>query len=64
LKRRGKTEGVVFDLRRSGTKWDTWDPQFDKTFPLKGIHPDGQLMPKSFVSRCGDRKPLKELKCA
>ena len=65
LKRRGKTEGIVFDLRRSN-KWDTsiWDPQLDETFPLKGIHPDGELMPKSFVSRCGDRKPLKDLKCA
>ena len=65
LKRRGKPEGIVFDLRRSG-KWDTsiWDPQFDETFPLKGVHPNGNLMPSSFVSRCGDRKPLKELKCA
>jgi S1-C subfamily serine protease len=65
MKRRGKTEGIVFDLRRSG-KWDTsiWDPQLDETFPLKGIHPDGELMPKSFMSRCGDRKPLKDLKCA
>jgi hypothetical protein len=51
LKRRGKTEGIVFDLRRSN-KWDTsvWDPQLDETFPLKGIHLDGELMPKSFVS--------------
>jgi S1-C subfamily serine protease len=65
LKRHGKPEGVVFDLHRTG-KWDTsvWDPQFDDTFPLKGIHPAGELMPSSFVSRCGDRKPLKDLKCA
>jgi S1-C subfamily serine protease len=65
LKRRGKPEGIVFDLRRTG-KWNTsiWDPQFDDTFPLKGVHPNGELMPSSFVTRCGDRKPLKELKCA
>jgi S1-C subfamily serine protease len=65
-KRRGKTEGVVFDLKRSGGKWDTsiWDPQGDETFPLKGVHPDGKLMPTSFVQRCGNRKPLKDLKCS
>jgi S1-C subfamily serine protease len=64
-KRRGKTEGIVFDRQRSGSKWDTsiWDPQGDDTFPLKGIHPDGKLMPSSFVQRCGNRKPLKDLKC-
>jgi S1-C subfamily serine protease len=66
LKRRGKAEGIVFDLRRTGSKWDTsiWDPQVDETFPLKGIHPDGKLMPTSFVERCGKHKPLKDLKCA
>jgi hypothetical protein len=65
-KRRGKTEGIVFDLQRSGSKWDTsvWDPQGDETFPLKGVHPDGKLMPSSFVPRCGNRKPVKDLKCA
>ena len=65
-KRRGKPEGVVFDLKRSGSKWDTsiWDPQGDETFPLKGVHPDGKLMPSSFVPRCGNRKPVKDLKCA
>jgi hypothetical protein len=64
LKRRGKREGIVFDLLRSG-KWDSsiWDPQLDDTFPLKGVHPNGELMPSSFVARCGDRKPLKDLKC-
>lgn len=65
-KRRGKTEGIVFDHQRSGSKWDAsvWDPQGDETFPLKGLHPDGKLMPSSFAKRCGDRKPLKDLKCA
>jgi len=65
LKRRGKPEGIVFDLRRSGSRWDTsvWDSQLDDTFALKGIHPDGKLMPSSFVPRCGTRKPLPDLKC-
>ena len=62
--RRGKLDGVVYDLRRVG-KWDTsvWDPQLDGTFPLKGIHPDGQLVPSSLVPRCGTGKPLPDLKC-
>jgi hypothetical protein len=63
-KRRGKLDGIVFDYRRSG-KWDTsvWDPQLDGTFSLKGIHPDGRLLPSSFVPRCGTGKPLPDLKC-
>jgi len=65
LKRRGKPEGIVFDLKRSGARWDTsvWDSQLDDTFALKGIHPDGKLMPSSFVPRCGTRKSLPDLKC-
>jgi hypothetical protein len=66
LKRRGKAEGIVFDLKRSGSRWDTsfWDSKLDDTFASKGIHPDGKLMPTSFVPRCGNHKPLKDLKCA
>ncbi len=65
LKRRGKPEGVIYDLQRSG-KWELsfWDEKLDGTFRLKGLHPDGELMPKSFVPRCGDRMPLPDLKCA
>jgi hypothetical protein len=65
LKRRGKREGIVFDQGRTG-KWNTsiWDPQLDDTFPLKGVHPNGELIPSSFLPRCGDRKPLRDLKCA
>jgi hypothetical protein len=65
LKRRGKPEGVVFDLRRSATRWDTsvWDSQLNDTFALKGMHPDGKLMPSSFVPRCGQQRPLPNLKC-
>jgi hypothetical protein len=28
------------------------------------VHPDGELMPKSLVPRCGDIRPLPDLKCA
>jgi S1-C subfamily serine protease len=64
-KRRGKPEGIIYDLRRSG-KWDLsfWDQTFDGTFAWKGVHPDGELMPKSLVPRCGDIKPLPDFKCA
>jgi S1-C subfamily serine protease len=63
-KRRGKTEGIIYDLRRSG-RWDVsyWDEELDGTFAWKGLHPDGALIPKSFIPRCGDRPPLKDLKC-
>ena len=65
LKRRGKPEGIIYDLRRSG-KWDLsfWDQTLDGTFAWQGVHPDGELMPKSLVPRCGDIKPLPDLKCA
>ncbi len=65
LKRRGKPEGIIYDLRRSG-KWDLsfWDQALDGTFAWKGVHPDGQLMPRQLVPRCGDIKPLPNLKCA
>lgn len=63
--RRGKTEGIVFDPRRSG-KWESsfWDPKLDETFPLKGIHKDGQFFPVRFENRCprGTRAG-KNLKC-
>jgi S1-C subfamily serine protease len=66
VRRRGKPNGIVFDLRRSG-KWDVsyWESElFDGTFSWRGVHPNGELIPKSFVPRCGARKPLPEFKCA
>ncbi len=65
LQRRGKPDGIVFDVHRTG-KWNLsfWDEKLDGTFRLKGLHPDGELMPKSFVPRCGARRPLPDLKCA
>jgi S1-C subfamily serine protease len=65
-KRRDKPDGLVLDPLRSG-KWTTsfWDVNFDGTFPLKGLHPDGKLMPTTYVPRCGEgEKPIKDFKCA
>jgi hypothetical protein len=65
-KRRGQADGIVFDSARSG-KWivSFWDVNFDGTFPLKGLHPDGKLMPTTYVQRCGEgQKPVKDFKCA
>jgi hypothetical protein len=65
-KRRGKPDGIVLASRQSG-KWTTslWDVNLDGTYPLKGLHPDGELMPSRFVPRCGSRgRPLKDFRCA
>ena len=65
LKRRGKPEGIVFDVGRTG-KWSNsyWDSKLDDTFPLRGLHPDGKLMPTTFEPRCGQKKPLTHFRCA
>jgi S1-C subfamily serine protease len=65
-KRQDKPDGLVLDPKRSG-KWTTsfWDFNFDGTFPLKGLHPDGKLMPSTYVQRCAEgQKPVKDFKCA
>jgi L-asparaginase/Glu-tRNA(Gln) amidotransferase subunit D len=65
-KRRGKADGIVLASAQSG-KWTTslWDFNLDETYPLRGLHPDGQLMPTSYVKRCGEGKtPLRDFKCA
>jgi hypothetical protein len=65
-KRRGKADGIVLASRQSGN-WTTsvWDFNLDETYPLRGLHPNGQLMPTSYVKRCGEGKtPLKDFKCA
>ena len=64
LKRRGKPEGIVFDMGRTG-KWNKsyWDTNLDDTFPLRGLHPDGELMPTTFEPRCGQKKPLTNFRC-
>jgi hypothetical protein len=65
MKRKGKAEGIVFDVGRTG-KWNNsyWDTNLDGTFPLRGLHPDGKLVPTSFEPRCGQKKPVKDFKCA
>jgi hypothetical protein len=64
-KRLGKPDGIIFDSKRSG-KWDIsfWDVNLDDTFAMKGLHPGGQLIPKTFVPRCGRGQPLTDLRCA
>jgi len=66
LKRRGKTEGIVFDQKRTG-KWDFsfWDVKLDDTFAVKGLHPDGKLMPSKYEPRCPPGSiPLPKFKCS
>ena len=66
ISRRNKVEGVVLDERRAG-KWNTsfWDPRLDETFPLRGIHPDGALLPTTREPRCRPPSmPLKDFKCS
>jgi hypothetical protein len=44
--------------------WNTsfWDPKLEEIFPLRGIHPDGKLLPTSMEPRCRPpSKPLKNL---
>jgi hypothetical protein len=48
ISRRNKVEGIILDERRAG-KWNTsfWDPKLEETFPLRGLHPEGKLLPTS-----------------
>jgi hypothetical protein len=66
LKRRGKTEGIVFDQGRTG-RWSLsyWDFKLDDTFPVRGMHPDGKLLPSKFEPRCPPGSiPLSKLRCS
>jgi S1-C subfamily serine protease len=66
ITRRDKVEGIVLDERRAG-KWNTsfWDPKLEETFPLKGLHPDGKLLPTSMEPRCRPpSKPLINFRCS
>ena len=65
-KRQDKPDGLVLDPKRSGKRTSSfWDVHFDGTFPLKGLHPDGKLMPSTYVQRCAEgQKPVKDFKCA
>jgi hypothetical protein len=52
-KRRQKADVYIFDSTRTG-KWQIsyWDVDFDDTFPLKGIHANGEMKPVRFEKRC------------
>jgi S1-C subfamily serine protease len=52
-KRRGKPDVYIFDPTRTA-KWQVsyWDVDFDDTFPLKGIHTNGEIKPVRFEKRC------------
>jgi S1-C subfamily serine protease len=66
LKRWGKTEGVVLDQGRTG-RWNLsyWDSKLDDTYPIKGLHPDGKLLPSKFEPRCPPGSvPLTKLRCS
>jgi S1-C subfamily serine protease len=51
----------------SAGKWNTsfWDPKLEETFPLRGLHPDGKLLPTSMEPRCRPpSKPVKNFRCS
>ncbi len=52
-KGRNKSDAVVFDPSRTANwKYSYWDVDLDDTFPVKGIHVNGELAPKEFQKRC------------
>jgi hypothetical protein len=55
-KRRGKPDVYIFDPTRTAN-WQVsyWDVDFDDTFPLKGIHANGDIKPVRFEKRCPGR---------
>jgi S1-C subfamily serine protease len=55
-KRRGKPDVYIFDPTRTAN-WQVsyWDVDFDDTFPLKGIHANGEIKPVRFEKRCPGR---------
>ena len=54
--RRKKADAIIFDPSRTGNwKYSYWDPDLDNTFPLQGIHANGELKPVSFKKRCSGR---------
>ena len=73
---RSKYEGVtvsgIIVGDRKSNKWSLsfWDVNGDNTFALRGIHPDGELLPSTYEPRCAPpskalpAKTLAELKCS
>jgi S1-C subfamily serine protease len=62
-KRRRKADVYVLDATRLG-KWQVsyWDVDFDDTFPLKGVHVNGDMKPVRFEKRCPG-KAGKDFRC-
>ena len=56
-------EAVIYDDSRAG-KWQYsyWDVDFDNTFPMRGIHVNGELVPAELEKRCPG-KAAPNLKC-
>lgn len=55
-KGRKKPDAIIFDpSRTSSWKFSYWDVGMDDTFPLKGIHVNGEMVPKEFQKRCKGR---------
>jgi Trypsin-like peptidase domain len=51
--RRKKADAIIFDPSRTGNwKFSFWDTNLDNTFPLEGVHANGELKPVSFKKRC------------
>jgi hypothetical protein len=58
-KRSGKIEAIIFDPLRTGNwKYSFWDTNLDDTFPLEGIHANGDIKPVRFVKRCSGQALL------
>jgi hypothetical protein len=63
-KRSKKTDAIIFDPSRTGNwKFSYWDTNLDNTFPLEGIHTNGDIKPVRFVKRCSGRA-LSNFQCS
>jgi S1-C subfamily serine protease len=63
-KRRKKADAIIFDPSREGNwKLSYWDTNLDDTFPLEGVHANGELKPVSFKKRCSGQALL-NFKCS
>jgi hypothetical protein len=63
-KRIKKTDAIIFDPSRTGSwKFSYWDINLDNTFPLEGIHANGDLKPVKFVKRCSGQA-LPNFRCS
>ena len=55
-KRSNKADAIIFDPSRTGNwKVSYWDTNLDNTFPLEGVHANGDIKPVRFVKRCSGR---------